>query len=106
MVTVGQRQFTDAAQSRRGPEKTQGLKDLLGFLHKEGQMKLENWRSWRIWMTLWIWSSWMTRSPGAREGTGGPGTPESAVGPLSLERKQDSQPVNQHSEHEPNLHQM
>ncbi|MDF9333256.1 hypothetical protein OH690_01115 [Escherichia coli] len=37
-----------------------------------------------------------------REGTGGPGAPGSTwLGLLSLEKQQDSQPVNQQSEHEP-----
>lgn len=44
---------------------------------------------------------WMTRYSGAREGTGGHGLLNQQLGLLILERQQDSQPVNQHSEHEP-----
>lgn len=44
---------------------------------------------------------WMTRYSGAREGTGGLELLNQQLGLLSLERQQDSQPVNQHSEHEP-----
>ncbi len=61
MVTRGTKTIYDAVQSRRGPEKTAGPEGPFGFLHKEGQMKLEKLEKLEDLMTLWIWSSWMTR---------------------------------------------
>ncbi|EFB2194543.1 hypothetical protein ACY4UG_004491 [Escherichia coli] len=67
-----------------GLKKQQGLKDLLGFLHKEGQMKLEKLEKLEDLDDLMDLELL-----------------DQQLGLLSLERQQDSQPVNQQSEHEP-----
>ncbi len=53
-------------------------------------------------MTLWIWSSWMTRNSwSAMKVQEDLELLDQQLGLLSLEKQQDSQPVNQQSEHEP-----
>ena len=77
----------------------QSLKDLLGFLHKEGQMKLEKLEDLDDLMDLELLDD-----PVLLERVKVQEDLEllnQQLGLLSLERQQDSQPVNQHSEHEP-----
>ncbi|STP51707.1 putative type III effector protein (leucine-rich repeat protein) [Escherichia coli] len=85
-----------------GLKKQQGLKDLLGFLHKEGQMKLEKLEKLEDLDDLMDLE--LLDDPVLLERVKVQEDLEllnQQLGLLSLERQQDSQPVNQHSEHEP-----
>lgn len=85
-----------------GLKKQQGLKDLLGFLHKEGQMKLEKLEKLEDLDDLMDLE--LLDDPVLLERVKVQEDLEllnQQLGLLNLERQQDSQPVNQHSEHEP-----
>ncbi|ENQ8586861.1 hypothetical protein JTP69_14840 [Escherichia coli] len=85
-----------------GLKKQQGLKDLLGFLHKEGQMKLEKLEKLEDLDDLMDLE--LLDDPVLLERVKVQEDLEllnQQLGLLILERQQDSQPVNQHSEHEP-----
>lgn len=85
-----------------GLKKQQGLKDLLGFLHKEGQMKLEKLEKLEDLDDLMDLE--FLDDPELLERVKVQEDLEllnQQLGLLSLERQQDSQPVNQQSEHEP-----
>ncbi|HFL4503606.1 TPA: hypothetical protein ACG312_001677 [Escherichia coli] len=80
----------------------QSLKDLLGFLHKEGQMKLEKLEKLEDLDDLMDLE--LLDDPVLLERVKVQEDLEllnQQLGLLILERQQDSQPVNQHSEHEP-----
>lgn len=82
-----------------GLKKQQGLKDLLGFLHKEGQMKLEKLEDLDDLMDLeFLDDPELLERVKVQEDLE---LLDQQLGLLSLERQQDSQPVNQQSEHEP-----
>ncbi|HBA2649938.1 hypothetical protein HVY26_13745 [Escherichia coli] len=85
-----------------GLKKQQGLKDLLGFLHKEGQMKLEKLEKLEDLDDLmdleFLDDPELLERVKVQEDLE---LLDQQLGLLSLERQQDSQPVNQQSEHEP-----
>lgn len=82
-----------------GLKKQQGLKDLLDFLHKEGQVDLEGLEELEDLMDLeFLDDPELLERVKVQEDLE---LLDQQLGLLSLERQQDSQPVNQQSEHEP-----
>lgn len=82
-----------------GLKKQEGLSDLLDFLRKEGQFDLEGLEELEDLMALeHLEDPVLLERVKVQEDLE---LLDQQLGLLSLERKQDSQPVNQHSEHEP-----
>ncbi|EKQ4151064.1 hypothetical protein P4878_003135, partial [Shigella flexneri] len=82
-----------------GLKKQQGLKDLLDFLHKEGQVDQEGLEELEDLMDLeFLDDPELLERVKVQEDLE---LLDQQLGLLSLERQQDSQPVNQQSEHEP-----
>ncbi|HIA8999335.1 TPA: hypothetical protein ACWSQB_004028, partial [Escherichia coli] len=85
-----------------GLKNQEGLEELLDFLHKECQMKLEKLEKLEDLDDLMVLE--LLDDPVLLERVKVQEDLElldQQLGLLSLERQQDSQPVNQHSEHEP-----